>query len=233
MGMPITFGVQNAEHEAKDWANSRFLLIVGANPVDTRIPDATSSSTRRARGTAGRGRSRSSRVRPPRPTPGCRSGRAPTPRSGSGWHVILDEELGRPRLRAHLHRRAAAGQARHRRRLRERDLRAGGSDARYVVWDERTGGSCSSAPSGSGCRCGAGRPWPGRTASPWPTALGEVAPGWSSFVDEVETWTMDPRAPEVTGLSAETIRRVARLCDDESPRRSSWGAARTTGSTAT
>jgi anaerobic selenocysteine-containing dehydrogenase len=40
MGMPITFGVQNAEHEAKDWANSRFLLIVGANPLETRIPDA-------------------------------------------------------------------------------------------------------------------------------------------------------------------------------------------------
>ena len=39
MGMPITFGVQNAEHEAKDWANSRFLLLLGANPVETRIPD--------------------------------------------------------------------------------------------------------------------------------------------------------------------------------------------------
>jgi len=39
MGMPITFGVQNAEHEAKDWANSKFLLLVGANPVETRIPD--------------------------------------------------------------------------------------------------------------------------------------------------------------------------------------------------
>jgi len=46
MAMPITFGVQNAEHEAKDWANARFLLIVGANPLETRIPDATSSSTR-------------------------------------------------------------------------------------------------------------------------------------------------------------------------------------------
>ena len=39
MGMPITFGVQNAEHEAKDWANSRFLLLVGSNPAETRIPD--------------------------------------------------------------------------------------------------------------------------------------------------------------------------------------------------
>ncbi len=39
MGMPITFGVQNAEHEAKDWANSRFLLLIGANPLETRIPD--------------------------------------------------------------------------------------------------------------------------------------------------------------------------------------------------
>lgn len=40
MGMPITFGVQNAEHEAKDWANSRFLLLIGSNPLETRIPDA-------------------------------------------------------------------------------------------------------------------------------------------------------------------------------------------------
>ena len=37
--MPITFGVQNAEHEAKDSANSRFLLLIGSNPVETRIPD--------------------------------------------------------------------------------------------------------------------------------------------------------------------------------------------------
>ncbi len=40
MGMPITFGVQNAEHESKDWANSRFILLIGANPLETRIPDA-------------------------------------------------------------------------------------------------------------------------------------------------------------------------------------------------
>ena len=39
MGMPITFGVQNAEHEAKDWANSKFLLLIGSNPLETRIPD--------------------------------------------------------------------------------------------------------------------------------------------------------------------------------------------------
>ena len=39
MGMPITFGVQNAEHESKDWANSRFILLIGANPLETRIPD--------------------------------------------------------------------------------------------------------------------------------------------------------------------------------------------------
>jgi anaerobic selenocysteine-containing dehydrogenase len=40
MGMPITFGVQNAEHESKDWANAEFLLVVGANLLETRIPDA-------------------------------------------------------------------------------------------------------------------------------------------------------------------------------------------------
>ena len=39
MGMPITFGVQNAEHESKDWAKSRFILLIGANPLETRIPD--------------------------------------------------------------------------------------------------------------------------------------------------------------------------------------------------
>ncbi len=39
MGMPITFGVQNAEHESKDWANSRFILLIGSNPLETRIPD--------------------------------------------------------------------------------------------------------------------------------------------------------------------------------------------------
>ncbi len=40
LAMPITFGVQCSDHETKDWANARLVLLVGSNPVETRIPDA-------------------------------------------------------------------------------------------------------------------------------------------------------------------------------------------------
>lgn len=40
LAAPITFGVQCSDHESKDWSDAKYLLLVGANPVETRIPDA-------------------------------------------------------------------------------------------------------------------------------------------------------------------------------------------------
>ena len=95
MGMPITFGVQNAEHEAKDWANSRFLLLIGAEPARDPhprrpLPVRCGRARRAARG----GRPDVLRRPRRRPTPGCRSPRAPTRRSRlSLAQVIVSEGL--------------------------------------------------------------------------------------------------------------------------------------------
>jgi hypothetical protein len=83
MEMPIAFGVQNAEHETKDWANARFLMVVGANPLEMRLPDAhlLFEAPRTARAW-----SWSTPCSPPprrRPTPGSGSAREPMRRSRS------------------------------------------------------------------------------------------------------------------------------------------------------
>ena len=56
MGMPITFGVQNAEHESKDWANSRFILLDRREPARDAHPRRALHPRRGGEGRAPRGR---------------------------------------------------------------------------------------------------------------------------------------------------------------------------------
>ena len=50
-GEPITWGVQTDACEAADWVNSKYLILWGANLLETRIPDAHFMTEARARGT--------------------------------------------------------------------------------------------------------------------------------------------------------------------------------------
>jgi hypothetical protein len=63
--------VQNAEHEAKDWANSEFLLLIGSNPLETWIPDARFVFDAAERGAQLVVVDPTSRPRRRRPTTGC------------------------------------------------------------------------------------------------------------------------------------------------------------------
>ncbi|HEX6130615.1 MAG TPA: molybdopterin-dependent oxidoreductase, partial [Actinomycetota bacterium] len=140
MGMPITFGVQNAEHEAKDWANSRFLLIVGANPLETRIPDAHFLFDAAAKG---------ARLVVVDPVFSATASKADTfvrIRAGTDAAFALgiarvierdglaDERFLRDYTDAPLLVRADTGV-----RLREADIVPGGATDRFAVWDEASG----------------------------------------------------------------------------------------------
>jgi anaerobic selenocysteine-containing dehydrogenase len=218
MGMPITFGVQNVEHETKDWANSRFLLIVGANPLDTRIPDAHFIFDAAERG---------ARIVVVDPVYSATASKADTwlqlrPGTDAALalglvHEILsaglaDLEFVRTYTDACLLVRDDDG-----RRLRESDLRPGGDPERYVVWDTAAGAPAVIGTDRLGMAAGVDAALDGsyRVALADGTDIG-VRPGWAHVTAEVGRWTPE-RVEEVTGVRADNIRKLARAYATESP----------------
>src|SRR3989304_1803641 len=157
MGMPITFGVQNAEHEAKDWANSKFLLVVGANPLETRIPAAHFLFDAAAEG------AQIVVVDPVFSAPASKADTwiRLTPGTDAAFalgiaNVILreglqDETFLRTYTDAPLLVNESTGK-----RLREADLRAGGSPERFSVWDAPAGAPATVGIDKRGRPAGAG-----------------------------------------------------------------------------
>ncbi len=218
MGMPITFGVQNAEHEAKDWANSRFLLLVGANPIETRIPDAKFLLDAADNG---------ARIVVVDPTYSGTAAKADTwirirPGTDAAFALslawtILDEGLAdldfmRTYTDAALLVRSDTG-----RRLREADLRPGGSPDRYVVWDRAGDGPVTIGTDRLGLPDGVDAALDGRyevTLAGGGSA--EVTPGFARVRAELGRWTPEA-AEKVTGIDPEMIRKLARAYATESP----------------
>ena len=218
MGMPITFGVQNSDHEAKDWANSRFLLVVGANPVETRIPDVHFLFDAVERGArmvvidpvfSGTASKADAHIRI-RPGTDAALGLALV-------HQILvdglaDLDFMRTYTDASLLVRTDTG-----RRLRQADLLGDDAEDRFVVWDE-----AARAPITIGTEK-LGMP-PGVVAAldgTFEVTLHDgtqvtVTPGFALVRAEVGRWT--PEAAEaVTEIPAETIVRLARAYASEKP----------------
>jgi anaerobic selenocysteine-containing dehydrogenase len=211
MGMPITFGVQNAEHEAKDWANSRFLLLVGANPVETRIPDvhfifdAVDAGARLAvidptfSGTA----SKADEWLQVKPGTDAALGLALV------RQVLVDDAADLDFVRTYtdgpLLVRTDTGK-----RLREGDLATGGAADRFVVWDETSGGPVVVGTDRLGLPDGVAAALEGT----YSVALADggkvgVTPGFALVRTEVEQWTPE-RASAVAGVAADRIVALAR-----------------------
>lgn len=210
MGMPITFGVQNAEHEAKDWANSKFLLVVGANPLETRIPDAHFLFDAAAEG---------AQIVVVDPVFSSTASKADTwIRLNAGtdaafalgvanviWREGLqDEAFLRTYTDAPLLVNDGTGK-----RLRESDLRAGGAEDRFVVWDLAKEAPAVVGIDKLGMPAGVE---PALTGSYEVTlangATVVVRPGWDHVRLEIEAWTPE-RSSEVTGVDAGLIERLA------------------------
>ncbi len=211
MGMPITFGVQNAEHEAKDWANSRFLLLIGANPVETRIPDVHFIFDAVERG---------ARLVVVDPSFSSTAAKADAhlrikPGTDAALGLALcrqvveddawDQAFMRTYTDAALLVRADTGD-----RLREADLVAGGSDARYVMFD-----TVKAEPVVVGTdRLGVPEGVEAALEGAWTLRLAdgtevETTPGFALVRAELDKWTPEAAAT-VTGVDPDQIVRVAR-----------------------
>ncbi|HEY6057304.1 MAG TPA: molybdopterin-dependent oxidoreductase, partial [Candidatus Limnocylindrales bacterium] len=221
MGMPITFGVQNAEHEAKDWANSRFLLLVGANPVETRIPDAHFLFDAAEKG---------ARIVVVDPTFSGSASKAdawfrirPGTDAALGLALVrqvLDDELGDLTFIARYTDGSLLVRTDTGKRLRERDLVPGIPDDapdRFVAWDLAAGAAAIIGTDRLGFPEGVEpaldgqfeiRLASGRTVS--------ATPGWALVRAGLEGWTPE-HASEVTGIEAARIVALARAYASEKP----------------
>ena len=211
MGMPITFGVQNAEHEAKDWANSRFLLLVGSNPVETRIPDVHFIFDAVEQGAK-------LVVIDPSFSPTAAKADAHL-RIKPGTDAALALAMCRQVVEdgawdagfmatctdAALLVRRDTGV-----RLREADLVEGGSADKFAVWDTATAGPVVVGTDRLGFPDGV-RP---ELEGTWTVTLANgsvigATPGMALVRTELARWTPEAAA-EVTGLDPELIVKVAR-----------------------
>jgi anaerobic dimethyl sulfoxide reductase subunit A len=211
MAMPITFGVQNAEHEAKDWANSRFLLLLGANPVETRIPDVHFMFDALERG------ARMAVIDPSFSPTAAKADIHLRIQPGTDaalglalCHQVLkdgawDEAFMRTYTDAPLLVRADTGA-----RLRAADLVAGGATDRFVVWDAGRGGTATVGTDRLGYPTDVEPVLDGtRVVTLADGTAIQAAPGFALVRRELERWT--PRAAaEVTGIDAQTIVKLAR-----------------------
>ena len=211
MGMPITFGVQNAEHEAKDWANSRFLLLVGSNPVETRIPDVHFIFDAVERG---------ARLVVIDPTFSPTAAKADahlriTPGTDAALALAMcrqiiedgawDADFMATYTDAALLVRKDTGV-----RLREADLVAGGSAERFAAWDTATGAPVIVGTDRLGFADGV-RP---ALEGSWTVTLADgsivdATPGFALVREELARWTPEAAA-EVTGVDPDLIVKVAR-----------------------
>ena len=218
MGMPITFGVQNAEHEAKDWANSRFLLLIGANPVETRIPDVHFIFDALERG------ARLVVVDPSFSPTAAKADAHLRIRPGTDAALGLalcrqvvedgtwDAAFMRTYTDAPLLVRDDTGI-----RLREADLVAGGSTARFVAWDEAAGAPVLAGTERLGFPDGSRPALEGHFDIRLADGSSVTAtPGFGHVRAELARWTPEAAA-KVTGLEPALIVKVARAYAASSP----------------
>jgi anaerobic selenocysteine-containing dehydrogenase len=211
MGMPITFGVQNAEHEAKDWANSRFLLLVGSNPVETRIPDvhfifdAIEAGARLVVIDPSFSPTAAKADVHLRIAPGTDAALA----LAMARQIIEDQAHDQGFMRTYtdaaLLVRTDTGK-----RLREADIVRDGAADRFVAWDTGKSGPIVVGTDRLGFGPGAAPALDGtfrvRLAD---RSTVEATPGFALVRAELARWT--PQAAEaITGIPAETIVKVAR-----------------------
>ncbi|MCJ7709969.1 MAG: molybdopterin-dependent oxidoreductase, partial [Chloroflexi bacterium] len=211
MGMPITFGVQCAEHEAKDWANSRFLLLIGSNPVETRIPDVHFIFDALEKG------ARLVVVDPSFSSTASKADAHLRIRPGTDaalalglCHQVIADGTWDPAFMATYTDAALLVRDDTGVRLREADLVAGGSPDRFVTWDTASAGPVIVGTDRLGFADGVVPALEGTWSVRLPDGSAiSATPGFALVRAELDRWTPEAAA-EITGLEPEAIVKVAR-----------------------
>lgn len=218
LSMPITFGVQCSEHESKDWANARCLLLFGANPVETRIPDAHFLMDAVEKGA---------------PLIVFDPTFSPTAAKADVWvrlrpgtdgavalamaNVILADGAADLDFMAAYTDAPLLVRADTKKRLREADLVAGGSPDRFVLWDQVRGGPHVVGTDRLGIPPGTRPALEGTFRVKLADGSEvEVAPCFQHVLDAVRRYTPE-KAEELSGVPADTIRKVARIYASHRP----------------
>ena len=139
-GQTQTCGIQGDTCESADWFNSRYIILWGANPAVTRIPDAHYLTEAAYNGT------RIVSISPDYNSTTTKADIWVHPKPGTDAalalgmaHIILRDELFDADNIKEQTDLPYLVRSDNKRFLREADVVAGGSDARFYVWDLRTG----------------------------------------------------------------------------------------------
>ena len=235
MGAVQTWGMYNCEGTSDDWFKSDFIIVWVGNPAYTRIPEVHFMHEARYRG------AKLVVISPEYSASAVHADYWINPRVGTDAALALamaqvilteglhDEEYVREQTDLPILVRDDNG-----RYLRESDLRSRGSDEVLYYWDEATGDLAKvpgcQGEGGPSLALGALRPalsGPQRVKLPGGRSV-TVRPLLESFRKRLDLKDTPEQAAAITGVSAETIRRMARDLA-AAPRAmiySSWGACK-------
>jgi anaerobic selenocysteine-containing dehydrogenase len=225
ISMPITFGVQCSDHETKDWANSRFLLLVGANPIETRIPDAHFLADATENG------ARIVAVDPKfSATAAMADDWLPIEPGTDGAlalalvNVILREGLGDLDYMATYSDAPLLVREDTGKRLRESDLQTGGSDSRFAVWDMASNGPAVIGTDRLGLPDGVRAALSGSYGVQLADGgTVKVRPGFDYVQEAVKEYTPEA-VQELTQVPADKIEKLARAFATTKPAAVIFGA---------
>lgn len=138
-GQTQTLGVQGDAAETADWFNARLILLWGANPVQTRIPDSHYLIEAALNGT------RLVTITPDYSSSAAKSDQWLHPKPGTDAalalalaHVIVEERLFDAAFVAEQTDLALLARSDTKRFLRQSDIVEGGADDRFFVFDQAT-----------------------------------------------------------------------------------------------
>ncbi|KKM12074.1 hypothetical protein SY88_05345 [Clostridiales bacterium PH28_bin88] len=210
-GEPMIWGVQTESCESWDWANSRYIILWGANAVESRIPDAHFLTEARYLG------AKIVVVSPDYNPTSIKADQFVPIREGTDAalglgmaQVIIAERLyDRPYLREQTDMPFLVRQD-NKKYLREKDLVAGGGEDHFYCWDLKMG-KAAPAPKESLELKGLDPALEGVfrvTTLDGKTV--EVKPVFQMLKESLDAGCTPEKVAPITGIAAEVIRQLAR-----------------------
>lgn len=208
-GSAVTFGKIVAERSADDYLNAEIILVWGCNPLYTQIPNAHFLTESRYHGT------RIITISPDYSASAIRSDLWVPIQPGTDAALALS--IAQVILKEGLHNEAFVREQTDlpllvredtKRLLREKDLKKGGSEEVFYVFDE-TSKSVKAVPTGTLALGGLRPALGGSFEAETPDGKVKVRPVFEILKERLSERYVPEKAAAVTGVPADTIRRLA------------------------